>query len=63
MPFPTDRPQMTPTRWKQACIARKKAVIKKENGQILFPTDRTLNDADKMKKGLYRAKKRKCKKR
>ncbi len=29
MPFPTDRPQMTPTRWKQACIATKKAVIKK----------------------------------
>ncbi len=48
MPFPTDRSQMTPKRWKPACIA-KKAVIKKENGQIPFPTDRALNDADKMK--------------
>ncbi len=28
----------------------KKAVIKKENGQIPFPTDRALNDADRVKK-------------
>ncbi len=54
MPFPTDRPQMTPTRWKQACIAAKKAVIKKEKGQIPFPTERALNDADKVNTGLYR---------
>ncbi len=32
MPFPTDRAPMTPTRWKQACIVTKKAVIKKEKG-------------------------------
>ncbi len=47
---------MTPTRWKQACIATKKTVIKKEKGQIPFPTDRALNDADKVKTGLYRDK-------
>ncbi len=35
----------------------KKAVIKKEKGQIPFPTDRALNDADRGKKGLYRDKK------
>ncbi len=57
MPFPTDRPQMTPTRWKQACMASKKAVIKKEKGLIPFPTDIALNDADKVKTGLYRDKK------
>ncbi len=51
---------MTPTRWKQACIATKKAVTKKEKGQIPFPTDRALNDADKVKTGLYRYKKHKC---
>ncbi len=44
---------MTPTRWKQACITTKKTVIKKEKGQIRFPTDRSLNDADKVKTGLY----------
>ncbi len=47
---------MTPTRWKQAGIATKKAVTKKEEGQIPFPTDRALNDADKVKTGLYRYK-------
>ncbi len=57
MPFPTDRAQMTPTRWKQASIATKKAAIKKEKGQIPFPTDRALNDAGKVKTGLYRYKK------
>ncbi len=57
MPFPTDKPQITPTRWKQTCIITKKAVIKKENGQVPFPTDRALNDADKVKTGLYRDKK------
>ncbi len=49
---------MTPTRWKQACIATKKAVIKKEKGQIPFPTDRAFNDADRAKKGLYRDEKK-----
>ncbi len=34
----------------QACIATKKAVIKKEKGKIPFPTDRALNDADRVKK-------------
>ncbi len=48
---------MTPTRWKQACIAKKITVIKKEKGQIPFPTDRALNDPDKVKTGLYRDKK------
>ncbi len=57
MPFPTKKAQITPTRWKQACIATKKAVIKKENGQIPFPTDRALTDADKLNTGLYRDKK------
>ncbi len=57
MPFPTDRAQMTPTRWKQACIATKKSVMIQEKGQIPFPTDRALNDADKVNKGLYRYKK------
>ncbi len=56
MPFPTDRPQMTSTRWKQACVATKKVVIKKEKGQIPFRTDRALNDAAKVKTGLYREK-------
>ncbi len=32
-------------------------VITKENGQMPFPTDRALNDADKVKTGLYRDKK------
>ncbi len=59
MPFPTDKPQMTPTRWKLACIATKKAVVKSENGRIPFPTDRALNDADKMKTDLYRERKKK----
>ncbi len=59
IPFPTDRLQMTPTRWKQACIATKKAVIKKEKGQTPFPAYRALNDPDKVKTGLYRYKKRK----
>ncbi len=40
----------------------KKAIIKKEKGQIPFPTDRALNDADRVKKSLYRDKKHKCKK-
>ncbi len=31
-------------------------MITKENGQMPFPTDRALNDADKMKIGLYRDK-------
>ncbi len=62
MPCPTDRPQMTPSRWKQACIAKRKAVIKKEKGQIPFPTDGVLNDADKVKTGLYRDKKNSHKK-
>ncbi len=57
MPFPTNREHMTPTRCKKASIARKKAVIKKEKGQIPFPTDRALNDADKVKTGMYRDKK------
>ncbi len=57
IPFPTDRPQMRPTRRKQACIATKKAVIKKEKCRIPFLTDRALNDADRVKKGLYRDKK------
>ncbi len=35
----------------------KKVVIKKEKGQIPFPTDRALNDADRVKKVLYRAEK------
>ncbi len=48
---------MTLTRWKQACIATKKAAIKKANGQIQFPTDRALNDVDKIKTGLHRDKK------
>ncbi len=34
-----------------------KAVIKKEKGQTPFPTDRGLNDADKVKTGLHRDKK------
>ncbi len=53
MPFPTNREHMTPIRWKQTSID-KKAVIKNEKGQIPFPTDRALNDADKGKTGLYR---------
>ncbi len=57
MPLPTNREHMTPTWWKKASIATKKAVIKKEKGQIPFPTDRALNDADKVKTGLYRDKK------
>ncbi len=56
MPFPTDRPQMTPIRWKQTSID-KKADIKNEKGQIPFPTDRALNDTDKVKTSLYRNKK------
>ncbi len=32
----------------------KKSVIKQEKGQIPFPTDRALHDADKLKTGLYR---------
>ncbi len=32
-------------------------VIIKENGRIPFPTDSALNDADKVKTGLYRDKK------
>ncbi len=48
---------MAPTKWEQACVATKKTVIKKEKGQIPFPADRALNDADKMNSGLYRAKK------
>ncbi len=36
----------------------KKAVIKKEKGEDPFPTDRALNDADEVKTGLYRYKKR-----
>ncbi len=43
---------MRPTRWKHACIAIKKNSHKKEKGQILFLTDRALNDADKEKTGL-----------
>ncbi len=57
MPFPTDRAQMTPTRWKQACIATKKAAIKEEKGHIPLATDRALNNANKLKTGLYRYKK------
>ncbi len=33
-------------------------MIAKEKGQMPFPTDRALNDADKVKTGLYRYKKR-----
>ncbi len=57
MPFPTNREHMTPTRWKKASIATKKAVKKKDKGQIPFPIDRALNDADKVKTGLYSDKK------
>ncbi len=32
-------------------------VITKEKGQMPLPTDRALNDADKVKTGLYRYKK------
>ncbi len=35
-------------------------VITKEKRQMPFPTDRALNDADKVKTGLYRDKNRKC---
>ncbi len=56
MPFPTNREHMTPTRWKKASIATKSS-HKKEIFQIPFPTDRALNDADKVKTGLYRDKK------
>ncbi len=38
-------------------VSLQKAVIKKEKGQMPFPTDRALNDADKVKTGLYRDKK------
>ncbi len=48
---------MAPTKGEQACVATKKAVIKKEKGQIPFPADRALNDADRVKTGLYRYKK------
>ncbi len=58
MPLPTNREHMTPKRWKKASIATKSSHKKKENGQIPFPTDRALNDADKVKTGLYRDKKR-----
>ncbi len=58
MPFPSNREHMTPTRWKKASIATKKTVIKKEKGQIPFPTDRALNDTGKVKTGLYRDKKK-----
>ncbi len=47
---------MTPTSWKRAYIATKSS-HKKEKGQIPFPTDRALNEADRVKKGLYRAEK------
>ncbi len=57
MPLPTDRPQMTPIRWKQAGIAKKTQSQKKDKGQIPFPTDRALNETDKVKTGLYRDKK------
>ncbi len=57
MPFPADRPQMTPKRLKQACVATKKTVIKKEKGQIPFPKGRALNNADKVETGLCRDKK------
>ncbi len=57
MPFPTNREHMTPTRWKKP-VSLQKAVIKKEKGQIPFPTDRALNDAEKVKTGLYRDKKK-----
>ncbi len=56
MPFPTNREHMTPTRWKKASIDTKSS-HKKEKGEIPFPTDRALNDADKVKTGLYRDKK------
>ncbi len=36
----------------------KKTFIKKEKGQIPFPTDRALDDADRKKKGLYRDEKK-----
>ncbi len=36
----------------------KKAVIKKEKGQIPFPTNGSLNDTDKVETDLYRDKKR-----
>ncbi len=35
----------------------KKSSHKKEKGQIPFPTDKALNDADKVKTGLYSYKK------
>ncbi len=54
MPLPTNREHITPTRWKKASIATSIAVINKE---IPFPTDRALNDANKVKTGLYRDKK------
>ncbi len=37
----------------------KKAVIKKEKGQIPFPTGRALNDADKVENGLYHKRQKK----
>ncbi len=57
IPLPTNREHITPTRWEKACIAKKSSQKKKEDGQIPFPTGRSLNDADKVKKGLYRDKK------
>ncbi len=57
MPLHTNREHMTPTRCKKASISTKNQ-SKKDKGQIIFPIDRALNDADKVKTGLYRDKKK-----
>ncbi len=57
MPYPTDRPKNEADKVEAGLYHYKKAVVKKEKGQIPFPTDRALNDADNVKTGLYRDKK------